>query len=593
MQSSVGSGAKWRPSVVAIGSDHAGFELKAAIKAHLQKRGIGVVDAGADNAQTSVDYPDFGAKVAQAVLDGQAQAGILVCGTGIGQSIVANKFPGIRAALVSDKQSAEMSRKHNNANVLVVGGRQLAPAAALELVDVYLDNDFEGGRHQRRLDKITALENDVTVQASGPRNILGGRSLIADFDPELFAAISAEELRQEEHLELIASENFASRRVLEASGSVLTNKYAEGYPKKRYYGGCVHVDAAEQLAIDRAKQLFGAEFANVQAHSGSQANMAAYMALVEPGAKILGMDLSNGGHLTHGAKVNFSGQIYQSFSYGIDGETGRIDYDNVEKIAKEVQPAILVAGASAYPRALDFARFKQIADAVGAKLVVDMAHIAGLVAGGQHASPVPYADLVTSTTHKTLRGPRGGLVIGRAAYEQGVNKKIFPGIQGGPLMHVIAAKAVAFKEALQPDFKDYAKQVVQNAKALAETLVARGHKLVSGGTDNHLMLLDLSDSEVTGKDAEKALEMAGITVNKNTVPKEKRSPFVTSGVRIGTPAVTTRGMREAEMRQIGAWIAEAIAAKDDAAKLTAIKKQVAELCRAFPLYGAKHNLQHV
>lgn len=580
----------WAPHSIAVASDHAGYALKTAITQVLQRKGLNVIDAGTDDGETSVDYPDFGAKVARAVQSAEAEAGILVCGTGIGQAIVANKFPGIRAALVGSVDAAEMARKHNDANVLVVGGRVLSAQTAEAIVDTYLATQFEGGRHQRRLDKIAAIEQDVTAapnrRMAGAANIQGGRSAIADFDPELYAAIVAEQNRQEQHLELIASENFASRRVLEAAGTVLTNKYAEGYPRKRYYGGCVYVDDAEQLAIDRARQLFGAEFANVQAHSGSQANMAAYMALVDAGAKILGMDLSNGGHLTHGAKVNFSGQIYRSASYGVDAETGQIDYDAVAAIAKEFQPDILVAGASAYPRRLDFARFRAIADAVGAKLVVDMAHIAGLVAGDQHESPIPFADLVTSTTHKTLRGPRGGLILGKAAYEAGVNKKIFPGIQGGPLMHIIAAKAVAFKEALQPEFKDYARRVVQNAKTLAETLLSSGYRLVSGGTDNHLMLIDLSDTDVTGKDAERALEDAGITVNKNTVPKEKRSPFVTSGIRIGTPAVTTRGMGEAEMRQIGAWIAAAIENRGDAAALLSIKAEVAELCRAFPLYGA-------
>ncbi|RMF19294.1 MAG: ribose 5-phosphate isomerase B [Candidatus Dadabacteria bacterium] len=578
--------ANWPPARIAIGCDHAGVELKQAVAAHLADRGIAVVDCGTNDAGTSVDYPQFAEAVASAIRTGQADAGVLICGTGIGQSIAANKIRRIRAALVLNDNMAEMSRRHNNANVLVLAGRILSTDDALRLVDIWLDTPFDGGRHERRLLEIERIEDRQCASAHEPLNVQGGPSTIAEFDPELFEAIVGEWQRQEDHLELIASENFASRRVLEATGSVLTNKYAEGYPRKRYYGGCAWVDVAEQLAIDRARELFGAEFVNVQPHSGSQANMAAYLALAEPGAKILGMDLSNGGHLTHGAKVNFSGQIYASDSYGVDPETGRIDYDEVERIAKETRPDILVAGASAYPREIDFARFRAIADAVDAKLVVDMAHIAGLVAGGVHPSPVPHADLVTTTTHKTLRGPRGGMIMGRGDYEKPVNKHIFPGIQGGPLMHVIAAKAVALREAQQPAFADYAKQVVRNAQALAETLLAAGLSLVSGGTDNHLMLVDLSGTDVTGKDAEKALEKAGITVNKNTVPNEQRSPFVTSGIRIGTPAVTTRGMGEAEMRQIGQWIADAIAAREDEAALARIRNEVRELCHAFPLYGA-------
>lgn len=408
---------------------------------------------------------------------------------------------------------------------------------------------------------------------------------LAQFDPEITAAIRKETERQEHSLEFIASENFVSEEVLAAQGSVLTNKYAEGYPSKRYYGGCEFVDVAEDLAIKRAKELFGAEHANVQAHSGSQANMAVYFAACQPGDTVLGMNLAHGGHLTHGSPVNFSGKLFNIVPYGLDKETGRIDYDEVEKLAKEHKPKLIVVGASAYPRTIDFAAFRRIADQVGAPVMVDMAHIAGLVAADVHPSPVPHAEYVTTTTHKTLRGPRGGMILCREEFAKKVNSNIFPGIQGGPLMHVIAAKAVAFKEALAPEFKTYAQQVVKNAQALAGELVSRGYNLVSGGTDNHLMLLDFTGTELTGKVAEATLEQAGITVNKNAVPFDTRSPFVTSGVRIGTPASTTRGLKEKEMRQIGAWIDEALQNIENEAVLARIRGEIRELCQQFPLYA--------
>lgn len=408
---------------------------------------------------------------------------------------------------------------------------------------------------------------------------------LAQFDPEISAAIRKETERQEYSLEFIASENFVSEEVLAAQGSVLTNKYAEGYPGKRYYGGCEFVDVVEQLAIDRAKELFGAEHVNVQAHSGSQANMAVYFATCKPGDTVLGMNLAHGGHLTHGSPVNFSGKLFNIVPYGIRKDTGRIDYDEVEQLAKEHQPKLIVVGASAYPRTLDFEAFRRIADQVGAPVMVDMAHIAGLVAAGVHPSPVPHSEYVTTTTHKTLRGPRGGMILCREEYAKKINSNIFPGIQGGPLMHVIAAKAVSFKEALSPDFKVYAAQVVKNAQALAEELVSRGYNLVSGGTDNHLLLLDFVGTELTGKVAEATLETAGITVNKNAVPFDTRSPFVTSGVRIGTPATTTRGLKEKEMRQIGAWIDEALQNIENEAVLARIRGEIRELCQQFPLYA--------
>ena len=404
-------------------------------------------------------------------------------------------------------------------------------------------------------------------------------------DPELARAIALESDRQMSKLELIASENFVSRAVREAQGSVLTHKYAEGYPGKRYYGGCEYVDLAETLAQDRAKQLFNCEYANVQPHSGSQANMAAYLAFMKPGDTILGMNLSHGGHLTHGSPVNFSGRLFNIVSYGVQRETGRIDYDEVAALAREHKPAAIVAGASAYPRAIDFARFREIADEVGAKLVVDMAHIAGLVAAGLHQSPLSYAHITTTTTHKTLRGPRGGMILSTEDMGKTLNSQIFPGIQGGPLMHVIAAKAVAFGEALRPAFKSYQKRVITNAAVLAKFLMDAGYDLVSGGTDNHLMMVDLTNKDITGKDAEHALDLAGITVNKNTVPFETRSPFVTSGVRLGTAALTTRGMKEDDMRTVGAFIVEAIEKREDAAALEKISQNVEEFARQFPLFA--------
>jgi len=405
------------------------------------------------------------------------------------------------------------------------------------------------------------------------------------FDPEIARVVINETERQEYSLEFIASENFVSEAVLEAQGSVLTNKYAEGYPAKRYYGGCEFVDVAEQLAIDRAKELFGADHANVQPHSGSQANMAVYMAVCKPGDTVLGMNLAHGGHLTHGSPVNFSGKLYNIVPYGLDAETGMIDYDEVERLAKEHQPKLIVVGASAYAREIDFPAFRRIADMVGAAVMVDMAHIAGLVAAGVHSDPVPYADFVTTTTHKTLRGPRGGMILCTKEWAKKINSNIFPGIQGGPLMHVIAAKAVAFKEALRPEFKQYAQQVVKNAQALAEALVGKGYNLVSGGTDNHLMLVDFTGTEITGKVAEKTLEDAGITVNKNAVPFDTRSPFVTSGIRIGTPASTTRGLKETEMLKVAEWIDRALKNIGNDAELAKIRAEIKELCLQFPLYA--------
>ncbi len=410
---------------------------------------------------------------------------------------------------------------------------------------------------------------------------------VADFDPELWKAISCEAKRQDDHIELIASENYTSPRVLEAQGSILTNKYAEGYPGKRYYGGCEYVDWVEQLAIDRAKELFKADYANVQPHSGSQANAAAYMALLEPGDGLLGMSLAHGGHLTHGAKINFSGKIYQSYAYGVTAETQRIDYNEVEQLAKKHQPRLIIAGFSAYSRVVDWQRFRDIADQIGAYFLVDMAHIAGLVAAGLYPSPISIADVVTTTTHKTLRGPRGGLILARSnpAIEKKLDSAIFPGQQGGPLMHVIAGKAVAFKEALAPDFKTYQQQILDNAKAMVQVILQRGYKIVSGGTDNHLFLVDLIDKNITGKEATDVLDRAYITLNKNMLPNDQRSPFVTSGLRIGTPAMTTRGLKEKELSEVAGWICDVLDNLTDSAVIERVRNQVIALCQRFPVYS--------
>ncbi|GAB6066955.1 serine hydroxymethyltransferase [Methylothermus subterraneus] len=410
---------------------------------------------------------------------------------------------------------------------------------------------------------------------------------IAGFDDELWEAIQGELKRQEDHVELIASENYASPRVLQAQGTVLTNKYAEGYPGKRYYGGCEYVDGVERLAIERAKALFGAHYANVQPHSGSQANQAVFLALLEPGDTVLGMSLAHGGHLTHGAKVNFSGKLFRAVQYGVRLDTGEIDYEQVEELAREHRPKLIVAGFSAYSRVVDWQRFRDIADAVGAFLLVDMAHVAGLVAAGLYPNPVPIADVVTSTTHKTLRGPRGGLILAKAnpEIEKKLSAMVFPGIQGGPLMHVIAAKAVAFKEAMTAEFRDYQRQVVENARAMAAAFIERGYKVVSGGTDNHLLLVDLSSQGLTGKQAEETLGKAHITVNKNAVPNDPQPPFVTSGIRVGTPAVTTRGFGAKECRELAGWMCDVLDDIDSEPVIEQVREQVVQLCRRFPVYG--------
>jgi glycine hydroxymethyltransferase len=484
--------------------------------------------------------------------------------------MAANKHPGIRAALVWTEALAVTSRHHNNANVLCLGSKNVTPEVAVKIVDAFLKTEFEGGRHERRLNK---LETPLVAPSLRIRNV----------DPAVADAIEHERVRQQENIELIASENFTSPAVMEAQGSVLTNKYAEGYPKKRWYGGCENVDSIEQLAIDRAKKLFGADHANVQPHSGSGANMAVYFAMLKPGDKMLTMDLSHGGHLTHGNKANFSGKFFEIVHYGVRPGDERIDYDQVAEMARQHRPRMITIGASAYPRIIDFERMGEIAREVGAYLLADIAHIAGLVAAGVHPSPMAHADFVTTTTHKTLRGPRGGLILCREKYAKEIDSQVFPGIQGGPLEHVIAAKAVCFQEALQPAFKDYQRQIVKNAIAIADGMLRNGYRLVSGGTDNHLMLVDVGSKNLTGKDCQNALDEAGITVNKNTIPGETRSPFQASGIRLGTPAVTTRGMKEPEMAAIADMISEVLLDIKNVEGAAKVRRRVRELTARFPL----------
>jgi len=558
-----------KTATVALGADHGGYELKETLKCHLQERGVSVNDFGATSVE-STDYPDYAQAVAQAVAAKQAEVGLLVCTTGVGMSIAANKVPGVRAALVADESTATLARQHNNANVLCLAGRTLPPEQAKKVLDAFLKTGFEGGRHERRVSKME------------PR-VLPPELRLMQVDPAIASVIEHERLRQQENIELIASENFTSPAVMEAQGSVLTNKYAEGYPKKRWYGGCENVDVAEQLAIDRAKKLFGAEHANVQPHSGSGANMAVYFAFLKPGDKMLTMDLSHGGHLTHGNKANFSGKFFEIVHYGVRKEGERIDYDQLAVMAREHRPKMITVGASAYPRIIDFKRMGEIAREVGAYLLADIAHIAGLVATGLHPNPMEHADFVTTTTHKTLRGPRGGLVLCKEKFAKEIDSQAFPGIQGGPLMHVIAAKAVCFHEAMQPAFKVYQEQIIRNARALAAGMKRNSFRLVSGGTDNHLMLVDVGARGITGKDCQAALDGAGITINKNTIPFETRSPFQASGIRLGSPAVTTRGMKEPEMAAIADMISEVlldIKNLDTAAK---VRQRVRELTARFPL----------
>ena len=554
---------------IAIGSDHAGVDLKQTVVNLLREWGHEVTDMGPET-KASCDYSDYANLVASSVADETYDRGILICRSGIGMSIAANRWVGVRAALCRTAPAAALSRQHNNSNVLCLASAYVDSEAVEDVLEAWIDGIFEGDRHACRV-----------VKSSG--------SPLQKSDPELAELLRQEGLRQRKNIELIASENFASRAVCEAQGSLLTNKYAEGYPGRRWYGGCEWVDKVEQIAIDRAKALFGGDHANVQPHSGSQANMAVYFSVLKPGDTILTMDLAHGGHLTHGHKANFSGKLYNVVHYGVSAETETIDYDAFEKQAMETKPQMITAGASAYSRKIDFARMGQIAKACGAYLFVDMAHISGLVAAGQHPNPVPHADFVTSTTHKSLRGPRGGFIICKEEFAKKIDSSVFPGIQGGPLMHVIAAKAACFGEALQPEFKDYAKQIISNAKAMAAKLTELGFRIVSGGTDNHVFMVDLRSKGMNGAEAQEALDRVGITVNKNAIPFDTGSPMKPSGIRIGTPAVTTRGMKEADIEQVAEFISRALAlhAADqihsNPETFNALRDEVYAFNRAFPL----------
>ena len=553
---------------IVIGADHGGFELKRALVAAFP--GADFADVGTDAAE-SCDYPDFADAVAEAVAAGEADFGVLVCTTGMGMSMASNRFQNVRAALCRDAEDARIARAHNGANVLCLGQKRTDAAMAAEILKAFVETPVDAAeRHARRRAKLERARR------------LSDFSGLAKADPEIYAAIKAQVTQEDTEINLIASENTSSRAVRLAAGSVLMNKYAEGYPGKRWYSGCLPVDAAEELARKRACELFGADHANVQPHCGSSANMAVYFATIRPGDTILSLSLDQGGHLSHGSPVNFSGKLYNIVPYTVDRATERIDYDALEKQALEVKPKILLSGASAYPRALDFRRIREICDKAGCLMMVDMAHIAGLVAGGAHESPVPYADFVTTTTHKTLRGPRGGLVLCKAQYAKALDSAVFPGMQGGPLENIIAAKAVCFREWMQPEMKAYAAQVVKNCQAMCKAVQDRGWRIVSGGTDNHLFLVDVKGTRgITGKDAAAALDNAGIVVNKNTIPYDTESPFKCSGIRVGTASITTRGMKEAEAALIGGWIADILADITDTAVQAEVKAKAAALTARF------------
>lgn len=554
---------------IVIGADHKGVDLKEAAVEMLREWGYTIDDIGTMSRE-SCDYSDYANEVCRRVVDGRADRGILICFSGLGMSIAANRWRGVRATLVRTPQIAALSRQHNDANVMCLASAFITTDDLDDILQAWLSAEFEGGRHVQRV-----------LKASG--------SPLAVSDPELAGYIEEERRRQSNNIELIASENFASPSVMEAQGSVLTNKYAEGYPGKRWYGGCEVVDKVEQLAIDRAKALFGCEHVNVQAHSGSQANMSVYLACLQPGDTILSMDLAHGGHLSHGFFANFSGKLYKVEHYGVSPETECIDYDALAAKAREVKPALILAGASAYSRTIDFARIRQICDEVGAIMFVDMAHIAGLVAAGVHPSPVPYADFVSTTTHKSLRGPRGGLVMCKEKWAKKLNSATFPGMQGGPLMHVIAAKAACLGEALKPEFRTYAAQIVSNAKAMAAKLSELGYRIVAGGTDNHCFLVDVSVKGLNGAEAQVALDKVGITVNKNAIPFDKGSTSTPSGIRIGTPAVTTRGMKEQDVCQVALFIDRCLSilaeqkTQPSPDAYDALRQEVSTFNRNFPL----------
>ncbi len=556
---------------IAIGSDHGGIALKRTIVDAL-KGSIEIIDCGTVSEQ-SCDYPDFAIKVATLVAKGEVSFGALICRTGIGMSMVANRFQNVRAGLCTTEAAAELARKHNGANVICLGADMVDVELAVKMVKTFITTQVdEDIRHARRRNKIERAAR------------LSDASGLMKTDPEVFAAIEAQTAQEDAEINLIASENYSSRACREAAGSVLMNKYAEGYPTKRWYSGCVPVDMAEELARQRACKLFGADHANVQPHCGSAANMAVYFATIKPGDTILSLALDQGGHLSHGSPVNFSGKIYNIVAYTVDPKTERLDYDALERQATEVKPKILLTGASAYPRMLDFKRIREICDKVGAIMMVDMAHIAGLVAGGAHISPVPYADFVTTTTHKTLGGPRGGLVLCKEKWSKVLDSAVFPGMQGGPLENIIAAKAVCFGEWINGAKKGYAEQVIKNSAALCKTIADRGYRIVSGGTDNHLFLVDVKSTKgITGKDAAAALDNSGIIVNKNTIPFDTESPFKTSGIRIGPAAMTTRGMKEPEMVKIGGWIADVLDDITNTETQVRVRKAAKELVAEFPV----------
>jgi len=556
---------------IAIASDHGGVDLKSLLVKALSEK-ASVVDYGpADKA--SCDYPDYAMKVAFDVASGAAEFGVLICRSGIGMSMVANRFQNVRAAICPTVDSAVTTRQHNGANVLCIGADVVSADYAVEIAKAFIATPVdESERHARRRWKL---------ERAGRLSDCSG--LMHD-DPEVFAAIKAQTEQEDTEINLIASENTSSRACREAAGSVLMNKYAEGYPGKRWYSGCLPVDAAEELARKRACELFGAEHANVQPHCGSAANMAVYFATIKPGDTIMSLSLDQGGHLSHGSPVNFSGKIYNIVPYTVDRKTEVLDYDALERQAMEVKPKILLTGASAYPRTLDFRRIREICDKVGCLMMVDMAHIAGLVAGGAHPSPVPYADFVTTTTHKTLGGPRGGMVLCKEKYAKAIDSAVFPGMQGGPLENIIAAKAVCFREWMSPEKRGYAQQVVKNCQVLCKTVQDRGYRIVSGGTDNHLFLVDVKTTKgITGKEAAAALDAAGIVVNKNTIPYDTESPFKTSGIRVGTASVTTRGMKEAEMIKIGTWIADVLDNIADTSVQARVKAEAKALVAGFPV----------
>ena len=556
---------------IAIGSDHGGVDLKAARVKALSAQATMVDKGPAD--KMSCDFPDYATAVAMDVAKGEVDFGILICRTGMGMSMAANRFQNVRAALCTTTDLATLTRQHNGANVLCLGADAVSVDYAIEIAKTFITTPVdESERHARRRWKLERAQR------------LSDCSGLMKDDPEVFAAIYAQTKQEDAEINLIASENTSSRACREAAGSVLMNKYAEGYPGKRWYSGCLPVDAAEELARTRACKLFGADHANVQPHCGSAANMAVYFATIKPGDTIMSLSLDQGGHLSHGSPVNFSGKIYNIVPYTVNRETEMLDYDEMERMALEVKPKILLTGASAYPRTIDFKRIREICDKVGCIMMVDMAHIAGLVAGGAHPSPVPYADFVTTTTHKTLGGPRGGMVLCKEKWAKALDSAVFPGMQGGPLENIIAAKAVMFREWMSDEKKGYAQQVVKNTAVMCKTIQDRGYRIVSGGTDNHLFLVDVKSSKgITGKDAAAALDAAGIIVNKNTIPFDTESPFKTSGIRVGAASATTRGMREPEMIKIGTWIADVLDDITNVEVQARVKREAAELVAGFPV----------